>query len=323
MNIAKRVSVLLLTFTLVVAGAKSSHIFVAAAEEEGGQSNSNQELYLEDEPTPMAALPVGQMPQASGTAVEKNDKAEIDYSNTKDGYVMVRFTGNTSKRLKAQVIGPSTTYNYDIPAKKWITFPLSDGNGTYKVNVVENTTGSKYAIVVSTSFKVELKDDIAPFVRPNQYVDYASAPQTVQKAAELTKGITDPLEKVEKVYNFVVKNLSYDTEKAKSVKSGYLPVLDTVLATKKGICFDYASLMAGMLRSQEVPCKLVVGYAGNAYHAWINVWTEETGWINGMIYFDGKNWQRMDPTFDSTSNGSKAVKEFIGDGSNYTVKYLY
>lgn len=315
---AKKVSVLVLALAIGVAGVKSYNIFAATA-----NTYNNQEVNLEDEQVPLAALPVGQMPQASGTAVEKNDKAEIDYSNTADGYVMVRFTGNTTKRLKAQVIGPSTTYNYDIPAKKWITFPLFDGNGTYKVNVVENTTGTKYAVVVSTSFKAAMKDDIAPFVRPNQYVDYASAPQTVQKAAELTKGITDPLEKVAKVYDFVVKNLTYDTEKAKTVKSGYLPVLDTVLATKKGICFDYASLMAGMLRSQEVPCKLVVGYTGSAYHAWINVWTEETGWINSMIYFDGKTWHRMDPTFDSTSNGSKAVQEFIGDGSNYTVKYSY
>ena len=34
--------------------------------------------------------------------------------------------------------------------------------------------------------------------------------------------------------------------------------------------------MTGMLRSQGIPSKLVVGYAGTAYHAWISVWTEET-----------------------------------------------
>lgn len=270
-----------------------------------------------------AAVSTILLPEASGTATKKNEKAEIDYSNITDGYVMTRFTASTAKRLKVQVAGPTTTYTYDLPTGSWATFPLSDGNGNYKVTVLENTTDTKYAAVVSVSFQATLTDEFAPFLRPNQYVDYGGAENTVKKAAELTKDVTDPLVKVEKIYDFVVGNLSYDKSKAETVKSGYLPVLDTVLSTKKGICFDYASLMAGMLRSQGVPCKLVVGYAGSTYHAWINVWTEETGWIDGVIFFDGTSWQRMDPTFASSGNSSESIMKYIGDGSNYTVKYLY
>lgn len=262
------------------------------------------------------------LPEASGTAVKENGKAVIDYSNMEDGYVMVRFTASSDKRLAVQVAGPTTTYTYYLTAGEWSTFPLSDGNGDYKVTVLERVT-DKYAVVLSATLKVTLEDEFAPFLRPNQYVDYETAPKSVEKAAELTKGVTEPLGKVEKIYNFVVENLSYDKEKAKTVKSGYLPELDKVLASKKGICFDYASLMAGMLRSQGVPCKLVVGYAGTAYHAWINVWTEETGWIDGVIYFDGSAWQRMDPTFASSGKGSASIMKYIGDGSNYTVSYLY
>lgn len=125
------------------------------------------------------------------------------------------------------------------------------------------------------------------------------------------------------VYDFVVNNITYDKQLAATVQSGYLPVLDSVLASKKGICFDYAALMTGMLRSQGVPCKLVVGYAGTAYHAWISVWSDETGWINGAIYFDGTSWQRMDPTFASSGRQSAAIMQYIGDGKNYTAKYFY
>ena len=121
----------------------------------------------------------------------------------------------------------------------------------------------------------------------------------------------------------MVKNITYDHELAATVQSGYLPVLDTVLAKRSGICFDYASLMTGMLRSQGIPSKLVVGYAGTAYHAWISVWSEETGWVDGAIYFDGVSWQRMDPTFASSGRQSAAIMKYIGDGSNYTTKYLY
>ena len=285
------------------------------------------EIILEDEAVALSSSPPAVnnllLPVASGTQVKKKGSASIDYSNITDGYVMAQYDGANSKRMKVQVAGPTTTYTYDLPAQSWVTFPLSDGNGNYKVTLLENTQGNKYAVLVSASFKVSLKDEFAPFIRPNQYVDYEDAKNTVKKAEELTAKVTDPLKKVEKVYDFVVKNLTYDTAKAATVKSGYLPVLDNVLSAKQGICFDYASLMTGMLRSQGVPCKLVVGYAGKAYHAWISVWTEETGWVDGAIYFDGNAWQRMDPTFASSGKSSDAIMKYIGDGSNYTTKYLY
>lgn len=276
----------------------------------------------DDEAVPLADLPL-LLPEASGTAVQRGSGAEIDYSNTSDGYVMVRHSASSSKRLRVQVVGPNTTYTYDLPTGGWVTYPLSDGDGSYKVMALENTQGKKYAKLASVSFQVKLTDEFAPFLRPNQYVDYGVAPNSVAKAAELTESCTDGLDKVAKVYDFVVGNLTYDTKKAATVKSGYLPVLDTVLSSKKGICFDYAALMAGMLRAQSVPCKLVVGYAGKQYHAWVSVWTEKTGWVDNIIYFDGNTWQRMDPTFASSGKGSAAIMKYIGDGKNYTEKYLY
>lgn len=278
---------------------------------------------LEDEEAvPLAAAPM-LLPVAGGTAVESGGGAEIDYSNISDGYVMVRHAAASSKRLRVQVVGPNTTYTYDLPAGSWSTYPLSDGNGGYKVMALQNTEGKKYAKLASVSFQVTLANEFAPFLRPNQYVDYASAPNAVAKAAELTAGSSDGLDKVGKVYDFVIGNLTYDEKKAATVKSGYLPVLDTVLSVKTGICFDYAALMTGMLRSQGVPCKLVVGYAGTQYHAWVSVWTEKTGWVDNIIYFDGTSWQRMDPTFASSGNSSASIMQYIGDGKNYTVKYLY
>ncbi len=93
--------------------------------------------------------------------------------------------------------------------------------------------------------------------------------------------------------------------------------------TGKGICLDYASLMTALLRSQGVPAKLVVGYAGSAYHAWISVYLAETGWLDGVIFFDGNSWKRMDPTFASSGNRSEEIMRFIENNSNYTIKYLY
>lgn len=286
-----------------------------------------EEIDIVDEAVALAESPAPQLQilaaKASGTAVKKCSTAVIDYSNVSDGYVMVQYTADTTARLKAQVKGPNTTYTYNLTPKTWAVFPLSEGNGSYTVSVYSNVSGTKYASVLSVTVTAALKDEYSPFLYPNQYVDYGSAPNTVAKAQELTQGREKTLDKVAAVYDYVVETLVYDKEKAASVQSGYLPVLDTVLSEKKGICFDYAALMTGMLRSQNIPCKLVVGYAGTAYHAWISVWSEETGWVDGAIYFDGATWQRMDPTFASSGSRSSSIMAYIGDGKNYTAKYLY
>lgn len=276
---------------------------------------------LAEEP-PAPAVPVVLSPEASGERLQSCDVAEVDHSHTEDGYVMVRFTGDTEKRLKVLLKGPKTTYNYNLPKGEWTVFPLSDGSGSYQLGVYQNVKGKQYATVMVAEFTAELTDEFAPFLRPNQYVNYSEATKAVATGLEVTEGREHPLEKVEAVYDFVVATLAYDYDKASSVKSGYLPVLDEVLESKKGICFDYAALMTAMLRSQEVPCKLVVGYAGSTYHSWISVWTEESGWVDGAIFFDGHQWKRMDPTFASSSGGDAEILDFIQNGK-YKVKYLY
>ena len=49
---------------------------------------------------------------------------------------------------------------------------------------------------------------------------------------------------------------------------------------------------------------------------------KENGWIDGIIFFDGHMWKRMDPTFASTGEQSEEIMDFIENGS-YTEKYLY
>lgn len=255
---------------------------------------------------------------ASGILTKSNDSVLIDYSNFKDGYVMVKYLVSSSVRLKVQVQGPTTTYTYNITPMEWTVFPLSDGNGDYRIKVFKNVVDNRYSVVISLSFNAQMTNEFAPFLRPNQYVNYENAVNTMQKGAELCAGKTDTLKKVEAIYSYVITNLSYDYEKAKNVTSGYCPELDKVLAAKKGICFDYAALMAGMLRSQNIACKLVVGYANTEYHAWINVWTPDKGWVDGAIFFDGTKWQLMDPTYASSTNNSAIINKV-----NYTSKYVY
>lgn len=275
-------------------------------------------------PSPATVL----TPVASGTKTESTTLGVIDYSNTADGYIMVKYTG-TVKKVKVQIKGPNdVTQTYNLNSSgNYETFPLPAGNGTYSVTLAENISGNSYAIAATASVKVSLSSETAPFLRPNQYANYTTKTTAVKKASELCAGTTNALQKVDKVYSWLVDNVVYDTDLANTITStklsGYLPDTDKVINNKKGICLDYAGAAVTMLRSQGVPTKLVVGYAGKAYHAWISVYVKDVGWVYGAIYFDGSAWHRMDPTFGASSHMSDKILQYIGNGSNYSEKYIY
>ncbi len=261
-------------------------------------------------------------PTAPGTDVKGNDYVSVDISNNSEGYIVVTYKGS-STNVKFQVTGPGqSAYTYKIATGVATVMPLTGGSGSYKLGCYEGIGGNQYAVVYTENVTFNITNTFGPYLYPNQYVNFNSNSKVVTKAASLVSGCDTDLEAVEAVYHYVVKNFTYDYDKAATVSSGYLPVVDTVLDSKTGICFDYAAVMASMLRSQNIPTRLEIGYAGDAYHAWISVYVKDKGWIDGIIKFDGKNWTLMDPTFASTSS-SKETKDFITNKSNYTVKYMY
>lgn len=270
---------------------------------------------------PETALPTA---TASGTKTEASALVSLDYSNTADGYLMLKYTGTNSK-VKTQITGPNgTTYTYNQALDgSFDVYPLSEGDGSYKLCVYENISEQSYACIFSFRVTVSLKNEFSPFLISNKYVNYNYDSKVVKKAAELCSNKKTVLAKISAVYSYVIQNFSYDYTLAKTVKSGYIPELDAVMDKKIGICFDYAAVMTAMLRSQSIPTKLVFGYTGSVYHAWILTYSPERGWLTTFIYFDGKNWKLMDPTFASTGESSSEIMAYIGNVKNYTAKYLY
>ncbi|MCR5670226.1 MAG: transglutaminase-like domain-containing protein [Butyrivibrio sp.] len=268
--------------------------------------------------------PVCLVPSAPGDTVYENEYAVLDASNISEGYVVVRYIGSSGK-VKLQITGPnSTTYTYNLSVgePKDEVFPLQSGNGEYMINVFENIQETQYTTVFSQLLEVDITDEFTPFLYPNQYVEFTKDNEAIRKCQDLTYPCNSDLEAVSEIYNYIISNVSYDHEEAETVQSGYLPDIDEVLDTKKGICLDYAALMTAMLRSQRIPTRMEIGYAGTAYHAWLSTYIQDIGWVNGMIEFDGNEWSLMDPTFASNTE-EKSLQSFIGDGSNYSVKYIY
>ncbi len=289
----------------------------------GGCSGSSSASRKEHSGPPRDSTPKVLTPSADGVTVYQNDFASIDASNTSQGYVMVKYNG-TNEKVKLQITCPDQScYTYLISDRgAYDTFPLTAGNGSYALQVLENVAGDTYTVSLTQSINVSIEDEFLPFLYPNQYVNFHADSQAVSKGCDLAKDTYSDLDVVQNIYNYVIKNISYDTEKAQNVSYGYVPDVDDTLSSKKGICFDYAALMTSMLRSQNIPTKLEVGYSGDAYHAWISTYIDDKGWVDDIIQFDGDTWQIMDPTLAAT-NDSAAVKKYVGDGSHYVVKYTY
>ena len=239
------------------------------------------------------------MPAASGSAVFSREGAAVDYSNASQGYVMVKYSG--AKKIKVLVYfnGGSSYYQYNITGGgAYTVLPLQSGSGSYRIRFMENVSGSSYAELCSTQIGAAVSGS-GCYLYPNQYVSYSRSSAAVAKAGSLCSKAASNAEKVDAIYHYITANIKYDYAKVNRVKPGYLPNVDGTLASKKGICFDYSSLMAAMCRSQGVPAKLVIGTASVGYHAWNEVYL-------------GK-WIRYDATFGAagqTAAGYTAEKYY-------------
>lgn len=267
-------------------------------------------------------------PTADGVKVYSNDDALIDASNSSQGYLMIRLKKamSGSYRILVNADDINVRYTFQLNSSgNYEVIPLTEGNGKYTVNVLKVTSAGKGTVMFKQSLSVSVADSFLPFLTPNQFCMYDAGSSCVALSSKLCGGNKDTIAKTAAIYDYVINNISY-VSTAENGANGYIPVPDTVLANKSGICFDYASLMAAMLRSQKIPTKVVVGYAGDIYHAWISVYVDGSGWIDGYIYFDGNSWNRMDPTFAASAKDDADYKntvDFISNGSNYSVMYYY
>ncbi len=271
--------------------------------------------------------PAGKV-SATGAAYKQPDSVKvpestyegIDTSGVNEGWVSASAT--SAARLKFQIINGETTYNYDLPNDGTPTmYPINMGDGWYQFRVMQNTEGNNYVELDSTEADVMLDSEFAPFLIPNQMCNYTESSACVAKARELTAKATNEGEAVAYICTYVADNTKYDTPKAEELakSSGYIPNADDTLATGKGICFDYASLSAAMLRSMGLPTKVMTGYVGDEklYHAWIMVYVDGT-WKTATFSVEPKTWSRCDVTFASTG-----ATKYTGSGASYTDKYTY
>ena len=253
-------------------------------------------------------------------AIKDNDGA-IDLSSVSDGVVLAR--AKNSSRLKFVVSCGDMTYNYDLPGDNTpITCPVNMGDGSYTFAIMRNTGDKNYVQTTVATEDVKLNTEFAPFVHPNLFCNYTNKSKCVKKARELTSDVDNVGEAVQAVCTYIIDNVVYDTDKAQELGTvtGYVPDPDETFATNKGICFDYASLGAAMLRSVGIPTKVITGYVTpkDLYHAWIMVYIDGS-WTSVKFAVDPRSWSRVDLTFGTDSSS----EDYVGDGTSYTERYVY
>lgn len=260
-----------------------------------------------------------------GDDVHTQGAAEVDFSSVSEGYVAATYEG--SAVAKIQIKNGDGVYNYNLNGEGVPEFfPLQMGDGNYTVRILTQISGTKYTPILEASREVVLSNEFAPFLVTSQFVNYDENSSCVALFYELTKDCETDIEVVTAVYEYVRDNITYDTERAVAVQeaSGYVPDLDQVLQEKKGICFDYAALVAAMLRTGGIPTRMAFGYVSNGevYHAWNLIYLEGHGWITIEMYIDANTWELIDLTFAAGMKDSD-LAEYIGDGSNYAQVYVY
>lgn len=216
----------------------------------------------------------------------------IDVTTANHGYVTAGFVGKNPdfERLKFQVIKGKQTYNYDLhPNMKPVQFPVNMGNGTYLFRIMERVEGNQYAQIRSAQRTVKLVNRFVPFTVPTIFCSYDTDGPCVRMARYIVADCNSDLEAVDMVSGWVASHVSYDYKKASLLASGtgYVPNPDDTFRSCTGVCFDYASTAAAMLRSLDVPCRVVTGNVnGTIYHSWISA-------------FADNKWRLRDPTFAS------------------------
>jgi len=139
-----------------------------------------------------------------------------------------------------------------------------------------------------------------PSNMPRQYRrTYMQIPRDNSYVQELSNEICKDLdlvpEKIRALSNFFSRNFSYSLEVHNQDADD--PLRYFLYDSKEGHCELFASSMALLLRSQQIPARLVTGFLLPQKHPYANFYhvteADAHAWVE--FFYDG-NWQTLDPT---------------------------
>ncbi len=215
----------------------------------------------------------------------------IDSKDVQKGLFSVTYKDTTNSKYKVLVQKGQEKLSYPFFANGVTEyFPLQLGNGDYKVSLLKNVQGKKYAFVESIDVTLNITDENVVYLNSIQNIKWSNTDDSIKYALNQTKNATTAQAAFDIFYDYLVSNVVYDYDKASTVQAGYIPSITKTFVDSKGICYDYSSLLAAFMRSKGFPTRLVKGYSNNVegYHAW------------NEVLIDGQ-WMVVDTTVDAST----------------------
>lgn len=218
-----------------------------------------------------------------------------------------------------------------------VVFNLKDvPNGTYFIEIY--SAAEKYTRYLSyirdKSLQIEVDDSSLDFIQPltltknkevfaanprdSAILDYylrsspkvqSDSPVIIELAETITAGFTTDYEKLKAIHDWISGNIWYDYDELYSGIPSNKSSIETFVS-KKGVCLDYASLTAALLRSIGIPAKLTAGYVLNTstHEKWTEdlILNSQSNHVWNEAYVDDR-WVIMDTTYDSNNSYKNGI----------------
>jgi hypothetical protein len=210
---------------------------------------------------------------------KKGKPAELDsqISESKDGLIEMRMSGGDEKR-----------YFFPMTAGRIFTESpsvLVDDKGIVKPaggkrdSTVWFKTGAPYAFSISSP-------DIYDTIMPSKL-----KAKLKPLAVKWIDGAKDTRDKMNRLMHHLKNEYSYSLDFKRGASED--PVVDFLFNNRQGHCEYFASALALLARSIDIPSRVAAGYNVSGYnplgdyyivrqrnaHSWVEVWIENSGWV--------------------------------------------
>ncbi len=240
-------------------------------------------------------------------AAQTNSFGGVTVSTASDqaqGEVTLTGINETGKTLKiwarkGQTVG--RWYDVGVGREFNETLKLLEGTGVYDIYVMILVEGSRYTYGPSLRVDNSIQETAAS-IEVTEHKDINSGDKDIAGLArQLTADRKTDREKIEAISGWIIKNLTYDYEKYSNiVRKDFSDQYgaSVALETRKGVCYDYATLFTALCRAEGIQSKVAKGYSTNiiGYHAWNEVYDTET-----------EEWLILDLSVDSIRYHKKGI----------------
>ena len=137
------------------------------------------------------------------------------------------------------------------------------------------------------TLKTDLDDMLQPFLGGSKYVDVS--PEVWRLGIDIRDGSDHVFEVAEAVMHHIFREWTYAPN-----STNVSTHMNEVLATKRGVCQDFAHLMIGICRSLGIPARYVSGYLYNGPQSQLRGAQASHAWCE--VHIPGKGWFGLDPT---------------------------